>query len=40
MIKYHNAKLFIYPKLLVGPHKILGKPMDFHNIKKFVKNYL
>ena len=40
MIKKYNAKLYIYPKLIVGPHKILGKPMDKCNIVKLVKNKL
>ncbi len=40
MIDKYNAKLFIYPKLIVGPHKILGKPMNNYNITKLVKNKL
>ena len=42
MIKKYNAKLFIFPKLMVGPHKILGKNMDSYNIDNFklVKNQL
>lgn len=40
MIKYYNAKIYIHPKLIVGPHKILGKSMDFFNINKLVKNIL
>ena len=40
MINKHNAKLYIYPKLIVGPHKILGKPMNKCNINKLVKNNL
>ena len=40
MIDKHNANLYIYPKLIVGPHKILGKPMDKCNILKLVKNKL
>ncbi len=38
MINNHNAKLFIHPKLIVGPHKILSKPMGFYKIDKYVKN--
>lgn len=40
MIKKHKANLYIYPKLIVGPHKILGKPMEFYKIEKLVKNNL
>lgn len=42
MIKKYNAKLFIFPNLMVGPHKILGKNMNTYNIKNFklVKNKL
>ena len=40
MIKKNNAKLFIHPKLIVGPHKILSKPMGFYKINRFVKNYI
>ena len=40
MIKKNNAKLFIHPKLIVGPHKILSKPMNFYKIDKLVKNYI
>lgn len=40
MIKKNKANLYIYPKLIVGPHKILGKPMDFYKIEKLVKNKL
>ena len=40
MIRNNNAKLYIHPKLIVGPHKILGKPMNFYKIEKFVKNNL
>jgi len=43
MLKKYNAKLFIHPKLLVGPHKILGKPMNYYLLEdkqdfKLVKN--
>ena len=38
MIEKNKAHLYIYPKLIVGPHKILGKPMDFYKIEKLVKN--
>ena len=38
MIEKNKANLYIYPKLIVGPHKILGKPMDFYKIEKLVKN--
>jgi len=40
MITKNNAKLFIHPKLIVGPHKILSKPMNFYKIDKLVKNYI
>ncbi len=46
-INFHNemkvkneARFYIHPKLMVGPHKILGKDMDFYEIKKLVKNNL
>lgn len=40
MIKKHNANLFIHPKLMVGPHKILSKPMEdeINNVKKVIKD--
>lgn len=38
MITKNNAQLFIHPKLIVGPHKILSKPMGFYKINKLVKN--
>ena len=42
MIEKYNAKLFIFPNLMIGPHKILGNNMDTYNIKNFklVKNKL
>ena len=42
MIEKYDAKLFIFPNLMVGPHKILGKNMDTYNTKNFklVKNKL
>lgn len=40
MVKFHKAKLFIHPKLLVGPHKILGKSMNHYKINKLVKKNL
>ena len=40
MIRKNIAKLYIHPKLIVGPHKILSKPMGFYKINKFVKNYI
>lgn len=40
MIKIHNATLFIHPKLIVGPHKILSKPMFHYKINRLIKNTL
>ena len=40
MIKKNKANLYIHPKLIVGPHKILGKPMNHYKIDKLVKNKL
>jgi len=40
MEKKYKAQLFIHPKLIVGPHKILSKQMDdeIDNVSKIVKN--
>ena len=40
MEKKYKAQLFIHPKLIVGPHKILSKQMDdeIDNVTKIVKN--
>lgn len=40
MIKKNKANIYIHPKLLVGPHKILSKPMDeeLNNVTKIIRN--
>ena len=40
MIKKHKANLYIHPKLMVGPHKILSKPMheELNNVTRILKD--